>query len=74
LWHDCAYGNRQTSEYQVKPVSPYRLIGRALQLTMSKTLAGLEGSNGGRSHVPVEVVIMDSPEKKAATAEASGVK
>ncbi|MGK0155226.1 MAG: hypothetical protein ACI9SE_002188 [Neolewinella sp.] len=74
LWHDCAYGNRQTSEYQVKPVSPYRLIGRALQLTMSKTLAGLDGSNVGRSHVPVEVVIMDSPEKKAATAEASGVK
>lgn len=74
LWHDCAYGNRQTSEYQVKPVSPYRLIGRALQLTMSKTLAGLDGSNVGRSQVPVEVVIMDMPENKAAAAEASGAK
>lgn len=55
LWHDQAYGNRQVSEYQIKPVSPYRLIGRALQLTMSETLAGLDSSNVARSHVPVEV-------------------
>ena len=73
LWHDCAYGNRQMSEYQVKPVSPYRLIGRALQMTISNTLAGLDGSNVGRSHVPVEVVVMNKPEKPAA-AEASGPK
>lgn len=59
LWHDCAYGNRQMSEFAVKPVSPYRLIGRALQLTLSKTLAGLDSSNVGRSHVPVEIMVID---------------
>ena len=74
LWHDCSYGNRQMSEFQVKPVSPYRLIGRALQLTMSNTLAGLDGSNVGRSHVPVEVVVMNAAGKASATAEASGSK
>ncbi len=74
LWHDCAYGHRQMSEYQVKPVSPYRLIGRALQLTISKTLAGLDGSNVGRSHVRVEVVVMGGPAQKPATVEASGAK
>ncbi len=72
LWHDCAYGNRQMSEFQVKPVSPYRLIGRAIQLTMSKALAGLDGSNVGRSQVPVEVVLINDPKKKSNTAEASG--
>ena len=66
LWHDCAYGNRQMSEYDIKPVSPYRLIGRALQLTMSKTLAGLDGSNVSRSQVPVEVVVMTAKQKPAA--------
>jgi hypothetical protein len=72
LWHDCAYGNRQMSEYQVKPVSPYRLIGRALQLTISQALAGLDGSNVGRSQVPPEVVVMDGLNQKSAAAEASG--
>jgi hypothetical protein len=70
LWHDCVYGNRQMSEYDIKPVSPYRLIGRALQLTMSKTLAGLDGSNVGRSNVPVEVVVQ-APGVPAKPAEAS---
>lgn len=57
LWHDQVYGNQQVSEFSVNPVSPYRLIGRALQLTMARTLSGLDGSNVGRSQVPVEVVV-----------------
>lgn len=57
LWHDQVYGNQQVSEFSVNPVSPYRLIGRALQLTMARTLSGLDGSNVGRSHVPPEVVV-----------------
>lgn len=57
LWHDHVYGNQQVSEFSVNPISPYRLIGRALQLTMTRTLAGLDGSNVSRSHVPVEVVV-----------------
>ena len=74
LWHDCAYGNRQMSEFDVKPVSPYRLIGRALQLTMSKALAGLDGSNVGRSNVPVAVVVIGDQPAQAKTAEASSDK
>lgn len=56
LWHDQVYGNQQVSEVSVKPVSPYRLIGRALQVTISRTLVGIDGSNVGRSHVPVAAV------------------
>jgi len=57
LWHDQVYGNQQVSEFGVHPVSPYRLIGRALQLTMTTTLSGLDGSNVGRSQVPVQAVM-----------------
>lgn len=46
------FGNRQLSALEVSPVSPYRLIGRALQLSMQKLLAGLDGSNVSRSNVP----------------------
>lgn len=46
------FGNRQVSPLEVNPVSPYRLIGRALQVSMQKLLAGLDGKNVGRSHVP----------------------
>ena len=67
LWHDQVYGNRQLSERKVRPVSPYRLIGRALQLTMTNILGGLDGSNVARSHVPVEIV-MPSGESKPAEA------
>jgi len=66
LWHDHVYGNRQRTELQIKPVSPYRLIGRALQITMSNTLSGLDGSNVARSNVPVEL-----PENAAAEASAA---
>lgn len=51
-WHDRVYGNRQRTEHQVSPVSPYRLIGRALQVTISEALSGLDGSNVARSSVP----------------------
>lgn len=46
------FGNRQVSALEVSPVSPYRLVGRALQMSMQKLLAGLDGKNVGRSHVP----------------------
>lgn len=67
VWHDHVYGNRQRTEHQVNPVSPYRLIGRALQVTMSSALKGLDGSNVARSNVPVEVV-------QPAAAEASATR
>lgn len=60
-----SYGNRQLSETRVQPVSPYRLIGRALQISMSSALAGLDGSNVGRTGVPFD---MGAP---PATAEAA---
>ncbi|MFK7743217.1 MAG: hypothetical protein AB8H80_23075 [Planctomycetota bacterium] len=56
LWHDETFGNRQRSEYMVKPVSPYRLVGRALQLTMQKSLSSLDGSNVARSGVPIDAI------------------
>ena len=65
VWHDQTYGNRQRTEHEVNPVSPYRLVGRALQLTMSGALSGLDGSNVARSGVPVT-----SPERAAAEASA----
>jgi len=46
------FGNRQLSSLEVNPVSPYRLVGRALQLSMQKALTGLDSSNVGRSNVP----------------------
>jgi hypothetical protein len=54
LVHDQTYSNRQVSQTEVKPVNPYRLLGRALQLTMAKALSGLDGSNVARSHVPAD--------------------
>lgn len=46
------FGNKQLSSLEVNPVSPYRLIGRALQLSMQKLLVGLDGKNVSRSAVP----------------------
>lgn len=76
LWHDHIYGNQQVSEFSVSPISPYRLIGRALQLTISAALAGLDGSNVGRSHVPNEAVVAleDRAEAAEKPAEASAQK
>ena len=54
--HDQVYRSRQASEQELNPVSPYRLFGRALQLTMNKALQGLDGSNVARSTVPTAVV------------------
>ena len=53
LWHDEVYGNRQVSQLELNPPSPYRLVGRALQFTMTKLLAGLDGSQVARSGVPI---------------------
>jgi hypothetical protein len=53
--HDQVYGNRQLSQLELNPVSPYRLVGRALQLSIGKALAGLDGSNIGRSNVPLDI-------------------
>jgi hypothetical protein len=51
---DQVYGSRQVSELELNPVNPYRLVGRALQQSMTKVLGGLDGSNVGRSNVPLE--------------------
>ncbi|MEO6594941.1 MAG: hypothetical protein ABIP94_09340 [Planctomycetota bacterium] len=48
---DCK--NRQMSELELNPVSPFRLVGRALQMSMSKALTSLDGSNVGRRGVPM---------------------
>ncbi len=53
--HRQVYGNRQLSALALKPVSPYRLYGRALQLAVAKLLTGLDGSNVARSNVPLDV-------------------
>jgi hypothetical protein len=71
VWHDHVYGNRQVSELDIKPVSPYRLIGRALQLTMSNAMTGLDGSNVARSHVPIDVLAPLEVAGSHDTAEAS---
>jgi hypothetical protein len=59
------FGNRQMSPLELNPASPYRLYGRALQLTMSKLLTALDGSNVARSNVP-----MDLPAAAEASARA----
>ncbi len=51
---DQIYRSRQMSELELNPISPYRIVGRALQQSMSKALGGLDGSNLGRSNVPIE--------------------
>ena len=66
-WLDQVYGHRQSTELQVQPVSPYLLVGPALQVTMSTALAGLDGSNVARSSVPVAT-------PAAAAAEASATR
>jgi hypothetical protein len=38
LLHEQVYGNRQVSDARTQAVSPYRLVGRSLQLTMQKLL------------------------------------
>ncbi len=65
-WLDEVYGHRQSTELQVQPISPYRLVGRALQVTMSSALTDLDGSNVARSSVPLA-----RPPRSAAAAEAS---
>lgn len=53
LLHDQVYGNRQATGAAMTPPSPYRLACRAMQISMAKALAGLDGSNVGRSNVPI---------------------
>lgn len=65
LLHEQVYGNRQVSQLELNPVSPYRLVGRSLQLTMSKLLSGLDGSNVARSNMPVEVTVPAEASAKA---------
>ena len=66
LWHDQTYANGQRTEHSVNPISPYRLIGRALRLAVTDALSGLDGSNVARSDVPVA-----SPTGRAAEASAT---
>ena len=54
--HDQVYRNRQVTPVEVMPVHPFRLVGRALQVTMHKTMTGLDGSNVARSHVPAAAI------------------
>ncbi len=66
--HDATYANRQATDLEMSPVSPYRLVGRALQVSMTKALTGLDGSNVSRSHVPI---LTDEFAVPAAPAEAT---
>jgi hypothetical protein len=67
--HDQLYGNRQLSELERSPVSPFRLIGRALQISMGKALAGLDRSNVGRSSVPLDVAVAAEATAPSTTAD-----
>ncbi|MBM3973199.1 MAG: hypothetical protein FJ301_03770 [Planctomycetes bacterium] len=49
---DQTYANKQSTLTELNPASPYKLIGRALQQTISRALHGLDGSNVARSTVP----------------------
>lgn len=75
-WLDRTFRNRQVSELSMNPVSPYRLVGRALQLTVGQALTGLDGSNVARSSVPVEVVLPsdEAAVPAAPAAEAASVR
>ena len=66
--HDQVYRNRQVTPVEVMPVHPLRLVGRALQVTMHKTMTGLDGSNVARSHVPADP--LGAPAEAAAPAAA----
>ena len=59
------FSNRQMTEVTLNPVSPYRLIGRALQVSLGKALTGLDGSNVSRSNVPLTIA---EPAEAAAAA------
>ncbi|MEC7726830.1 MAG: hypothetical protein VYD05_15015 [Planctomycetota bacterium] len=61
LWHDQVYANRQQTQHELRPVSPYLLVGRALQTTMSSALRALDGSYVARSHVPVDTPPLGDP-------------
>lgn len=50
---DQIYGERQVSAPAMVPPSTYFLCGRALRITMQRLLAGLDGSNCGRTNVPL---------------------
>lgn len=51
------YSNRQATQLELHPASPYRLVGRALQQVMGKALLELDGSNITRSKVPVDAIV-----------------
>jgi hypothetical protein len=54
---DRVYADRKITEPGLRPVSPYLLVGGALRTAVQKALAGLDGSNVGRSSVPMEAVL-----------------
>ncbi len=54
---DRVYGERKITDPRPKPVSPYLLVGSALQGTVQKALNALDASNVGRSSVPVDAML-----------------
>lgn len=53
LLHDEVYAQRETSSVAMVPMSTYLLSARALRGSMQRLLSGLDGSNVGRSNLPL---------------------
>lgn len=54
---DESFADLRRSETMFEPITPYRLVGPALQNVMKQVLPTLDGSNVGRSSVPMAVAL-----------------
>ncbi|MBM4062838.1 MAG: hypothetical protein FJ265_17345 [Planctomycetes bacterium] len=60
---DEVFADRQATEVAMSPINPYRLVGGALRVSIGKALVGIDGSNAGRSQVPLDVAAPPVPVK-----------
>jgi len=54
---DESFADLRRSETMFEPISPYRLVGPTLQNVMKRMLTTLDGSNVGRSNVPMVMAL-----------------
>jgi hypothetical protein len=73
VWFDRTFGDTQISGVALVPMSTLLLSGHTVQSTMMQAVAALDGSNVGRTGMPLEPVKPEPAPVAPAPVESSGI-
>ncbi|MCA8967691.1 MAG: hypothetical protein KDC48_22610 [Planctomycetes bacterium] len=71
LWFERVYGDRQVTEPQIKPANMFLLAGSTTMRSLAKVFSALDGTNVGRSGVPLVLGEPSTPSASATVARAA---